>query len=203
MDGIQFLLGQHAQVHSTAVAVPETGFGLEDLIFMSLDDTSARCRPGPAFNSVAWLVWHMARCEDVAVNVVIGDREQVLDDSWLERLKLQRTDIGTGMEEEEVSRLSEAVDIPALRDYRASVGRRTREVLAGVDAAQIATVAPPERVERAFASGAVEAESGQWLKGFWQGRTLGWFLWLANGHNYWHLGEANVVVNAMGRGAGR
>lgn len=38
-----------------------------------------RLRPGPHLNSLVWLVWHMGRTEDVAVNLVVAGRDQVLE----------------------------------------------------------------------------------------------------------------------------
>ena len=46
-----------------------------------------RLTPREGFNSIARLFWHLARCEDVAINAVIRRREQVLDEAgWLDRL---------------------------------------------------------------------------------------------------------------------
>ena len=49
-----------------------------------------RRRPVKGSNSLAWLLWHMARIEDVAVNVVVANRRQVFDEGWAERLKVPR-----------------------------------------------------------------------------------------------------------------
>src|SRR3972149_4152820 len=91
-----------------------------------------RARPH-GLNSLAWLVWHMARSEDVGINVVIAGRRQVFDEGdWAARLNVTRRDVGTGMSADEVAELSEQIRIPELRLYRAAVGRRTREVVAAL-----------------------------------------------------------------------
>lgn len=41
-----------------------------------LPDDQLRLRP-QGWNSIAYLLWHMARCEDVAANVVVAQRPQV------------------------------------------------------------------------------------------------------------------------------
>src|SRR5436309_14755882 len=99
MDTIQFFLHQHALVHSKEVAEGE--WSLEDSILKGLTEQDWRARPGNGGNSIAWLVWHMARTEDVAVNLLVAGRTQVLhEEGWLERLKV-REDIGTSMNDEE------------------------------------------------------------------------------------------------------
>jgi len=37
-------------------------------------------------NSLVWLVWHMARAEDVPVNLVVARGDQVLDEVRVKRL---------------------------------------------------------------------------------------------------------------------
>ncbi len=202
MNAIDFILDQHAQVHAASVGEGRAPIAMEDLLFWELDEDSARRRPLPFLNSVAWLVWHMARCEDVAVNAVIAGSPTVLDESWLKRLEIDRRDIGTGMNDAEVTGFSETVAIGALRDYRAEVGKQTRRVLREIDLSSLDEVPEPEHLARIFQSGAVGSEGG-WVRGFWRGKTKGWFLWLATGHNYYHFGEAEVVRNAMGLGSGR
>ena len=39
-----------------------------DRLFDRLSEEQLRCRPHPVLNSVAWVVWHIARAEDVGVN---------------------------------------------------------------------------------------------------------------------------------------
>jgi DinB superfamily len=78
---------------------------------------------------MAWLVWHMARYEDI-LNLLLVGRPQVLDEEhWLPRLNLSVRDVGTGMGDDEVSDLSARLDLSALRDYYIAVERRTVDVV--------------------------------------------------------------------------
>src|SRR5262245_55885219 len=87
MDAIDFFLLRYTDVHRVLVG------GLLD----ELTETQIRTRPHPGVNTVAWLVWHMARIEDVGVNRFLADRTQVIDDGWRARLRVARRDVGTGM----------------------------------------------------------------------------------------------------------
>ena len=77
LDLVTFFLRQHAAVHASDVSghVFST-----QRIFGELSDDQMRMRPGPGLNSLVWLLWHMARTEDAAVNPVVAARPQVLDD---------------------------------------------------------------------------------------------------------------------------
>ncbi len=204
MDALQLLLIEHARTHSEAVAPASGPLWLEDAVCAGLADDQLRLRPSDGGNSLAWLLWHTARIEDVAVNVVLAAQPQVLDlDGWRTRLNLTNRDVGTGMADTDVANLGARVDIPTLRAYRAAVGRRTRAQVAAMQSDELALPVTARDVERAAAIGAFSQEA-EWLRSFWEGRPKGWYLsWTAAGHNYLHLGEAMCIKGRAGLGRGR
>ena len=129
MDARDLFLDQHAAVH--AAAVGGNKMSLADRTFGGLSDAQMRVRPREDLNSIAWLMFHIARAEDVMVNVILAGRSQVFDDSWDNRLGVTRRDFGIGMTSSEVTELTQQVDVAALREYRDAVGGRTREVVSG------------------------------------------------------------------------
>src|SRR5438034_8395477 len=81
MDWLGFFLLRYGDLHGRLV---------EDLL-AGLSEDQVRRRPDPRVNTIAWLLWHAARIEDVGVNGLVADRPQVLDDEeWLGRMKLVR-----------------------------------------------------------------------------------------------------------------
>ena len=194
MDLVTFFLRQHAAVHASDVSghvYPS------QRIFDELSDDQMRMRPGPGLNSLVWLLWHMARTEDVAVNLVVARRDQVLDARWMERMNVPWWIIGTGMTEEEVATVSAGAEIAAVRAYRAAVGLRTREVVQTLGVAAWEEVVDAEDIRRAAATGAFR----DWAEGRrypWQGWTRADQLASsAVRHNSGHLGEA-VTIRGLG-----
>src|SRR6266511_6262228 len=116
MDAITFFLSRYGDLHT----------GLVDGLLAKLPEAHLRTRPHPGVNTVAWLLWHSARIEDLAVNRFLADRPQVLDDGWFERLAVARRDVGTGMSDAEVDDLSARIDLEALRGYWDAVTRPER-----------------------------------------------------------------------------
>lgn len=201
MDALQFFLVQHARTHSAEVAEVEGG-SFADRVFGGLTDDQMRLRPAKGLNSLAWLLWHMARTEDVAVNVVIGRESQVLDDEWLRRLGVSRRDIGTGMTEDDVAELTERIDLTAARAYRTAVGRRTREVAGQLAPARWEEVIGPADIARAVEQSAF-GPNADWVGRIWQNRTGGGHLGTVGiAHNAMHLGEALCVRSQAGLGLG-
>jgi len=190
MDALDFFLVRYDQVHRV----------LTDPAIRQLDDARWRGRPHPGANTVAWLLWHMARVEDVGVNRFAADRPQVHDEGWLGRLGVNRRDVGTGMSDAEVDEFSARVDLAALRGYWDAVTRRTPEVVASLRGADLDALVPKERVERvASAEGAV-APGAEWLTEFWAGgRTRAWVLAQTPLlHVYGHYFEARAVAGLWG-----
>src|SRR6478735_6125613 len=112
----------------------------------------------------------MARTEDVAVNLLVAGRPQVLhEEGWLERLKI-RQDIGTSMNDEEVGDFSALVDIAAILAYRHAVGRRTREIVQNMRPEEFNEPIRHEGVEALFPQGAL-VEGAARIATFWGDKT--------------------------------
>lgn len=191
-----FFLRQHAAVHASDVG----GASLVERVFGGLDDETMRMRPGRGLNSLVWLVWHMARTEDAAVNPVVAARDQVLNEEWIRRMNVPWRTIGTGMTDQEVADLTAHADIAAVRAYRSAVGRRTQEVVRAMRPdAWDEIVATPD-IRRAAAVGALR----DWV----EGTKYPWLGWTraeqrassALRHNAAHIGEAVTIRGIAGAG---
>ena len=201
MDATELLLRDHARTHSLAVGQPEGGISIADVVVSGLDDDQIRCRPQAGLNSLAWLIWHMARSEDAGVNLLVAKRPQVLDeDGWLHRLHVSVHDIASGMTDDEVSDFSAHVNIGDLMAYREAVGRRTCEVVAALRPAALDQEIDGSEIERAFAAGTFSQNAG-WLRVFMSGKSKAFVLGhVATGHNFMHLGEAWAIRSLLGLG---
>jgi hypothetical protein len=90
MDAIDFFVRHYERLHMQ----------VERDFLHSLSDAQMRLRPH-GLNSIAWLVWHIARYEDI-LNLLLVGRPQVLDEEhWLPRLRVSMRDVGTGPSESE------------------------------------------------------------------------------------------------------
>ena len=195
MDPVTFFLQQHAAVHTSDVGGRPS---LVERVFDELSDDQMRMRPAPGLNSLVWLLWHMARTEDAAVNPVVAARDQVLDDEWMRRMNVPWRIIGTGMTEDEVSEMTARADIAAVRAYRSAVGRRTQEVVRALRSEAWEEIVEVEDIRRGAAVGAfrdwVEGTNYSWL-GWTRAEQLGSS---ALRHNSAHIGEAVTIRSLAG-----
>ena len=196
MDLVTFFLRQHAAVHASDVS----GASLVERVFGGLSDEQMRLRPGPRLNSLVWLLWHMARTEDAAVNPVVAARDQVLDEDWIRRMDVPWRTIGTGMTTDEVTEMSTRADVAAVRAYRSAVGRRTQEVVRALRPEAWDEIVEVPDIRRAAAAGALR----DWV----EGASYPWLGWtraeqLASSalrHNSAHIGEAVTIRSLAGVG---
>jgi hypothetical protein len=197
MDWRTLFTMQHRQVHSSALSGDDTDFHMPDMILHDMSEEQLRLTPRDDQNSVAWLLWHIARCEDVVTGAVLSSGGQVLDDGWDVKMRVPRRDIGTGMTAAEVRELSQRIDIDALLEYRLRVGRRTDELLGQLDDRSLDEPVRPDHVDVLRALETFGEHAG-WVGDYWQTRSKAWFLWLPTGHCYQHLGEAITVRTLVG-----
>ena len=78
---------------------------VDDLTGGLTDEVSAY-RPTPSANSIAWLLWHSARVQDIQLAHVAGVEQVWTRDGWVDRfgLDLPRDDTGYGHGADEVAR---------------------------------------------------------------------------------------------------
>lgn len=186
---INLFMQQHAAVHAAEVS-GSGQWSFADEVWQGLSEAAARRIPPDGEHSMAWCIWHLARIEDVTMNLLLAGQAQVLADGWQARLNVVAGDTGNGMTAETILHLSAVIDLPALLAYRCAVGRRTRENVARLTAVQLKQPVDPLRLERVRAEGAV-LPAGSPVLEYWSGLTLaGLLLMPPTRHNFVHLNEA-------------
>ena len=187
---IRLFLRQHAMLHTVKMAQSEP-WSFEDKVLNDMTEEQIRRIPRNCEHSVAWCIWHMARIEDVTMNVLVAGSSQILHwGNWLERMKMTVCDTGNEMAEEDVAKLSAAIDIEALRAYRLAVGRRTREIAEQLEPDELKQKVEPSRLQQVMAEGAV-VEAARGLIDYWSRRNIaGLLLMPPTRHNFIHLNEA-------------
>jgi hypothetical protein len=156
-------------------------------------------RPCAGSSSIAWLLWHALRHQDVAINAVVRGAPEVLArDGWAERVGASAFAGGTGLAEADDRDAAGRLVGPELEAYAAAVWHST--------AAWLATVEPDDldRVPDAPAAlqaAAVDAEAYPWLHRMWHDKPVSFYVsWEAVGHGYNHLGEMVHLRNELGLG---
>ena len=120
----------------------ETEFLLEALEGLSPDELT--WQPGPAANSIGWILWHMVRVEDMWIQFFAQFKPELWErDGWHEKFGLPTRDNGFGHTAEQVNNFPR-LDLEEFLLYRAAVREATLAFLATLTPNDMETV-PRER----------------------------------------------------------
>lgn len=105
-----------------------------------LTDEVSNYRPTPEANTIAWLLWHSARVQDLQLADIADVEEVWTRDGWVDRfgLDLPRRDTGYGHSAADVAKVRASADL--LAGYYRAVHKFTCEYVATVTAAELARV---------------------------------------------------------------
>ena len=105
-----------------------------------LTDEVSIFRPTSTANSIAWLIWHSARIQDVQLAAICGIDQVWFSGDWVDRfnLDLPRDAHGYGHTPEEVGKVRVPADL--LAGYYHAVHKMTLEYIAGVTPEELARV---------------------------------------------------------------
>ena len=97
-------------------------------------------RPTPQANSIAWLIWHSARCQDLQLCDVAGFEQVWTRDGWADRfgLDLPQNDIGYGHSPDDVAKVHAPAEL--LAGYYRAVHKVTLEYIATVTPQELSRI---------------------------------------------------------------
>lgn len=187
---ITLFMRQHAMLHTMAMSGTEP-WSFEDQVLGDMSEEEVRRIPTRQEHSVAWCIWHIARIEDVAMNMLVAGSTQVMNQgNWLRQMNLKFRHTGNAMNQEEIEAISRSVNIIALRAYRLAVGRKTRQIVLDLEPGDFKLKVKTTRLNKVMEEGAV-VEGARDIVDYWSRRDIaGLLLMPATRHNLVHLNEA-------------
>ena len=162
----QLFLDIHARLNRSEASGTEENE--VDVLFRDLDRAEYAIMPTSKDETIAWVLWHIARIEDLTMNLLVARHQQVLDDRWLDRLNIKVKDTGNAMSDEEIMRLSSEVQIDELISYRNEVARKTRETIGKLKPEDMRRRMEQKDLERILDEGGLTTDDDSvWLLDFW------------------------------------
>ncbi len=170
-------------------------YSFADEVWEGASEATLRCVPPKFEHSIAWIIWHLARIEDMTMNGLLAGKTQVFfQNDWPTKLKIDLRHSGNVvMDDADVTELSKVIDIDALKTYRLAVGRSTQEVVKTLEADDLERNVEPARLQELLENGSVVEEASDLLT-YWGSLTIaGLLLMPPTRHNFVHLNEALKV----------
>jgi hypothetical protein len=196
---IALFLAQHAMVHSQEMS-GEDHWSFEDEVLVELAEEQYRYIPAGGEHSIAWILFHIARIEDITMNMLVAGTAQLFTrDRWMRKLCVTISHSANRMGDAAVTVLSAQIDIDALREYRRTVGRSTREIVTHLKPEVLARKIDPVRLRSVMDEGALLPEAVEILN-YWSKRTIaGLLLMPPTRHSFLHLNEALRIKGGLRR----
>jgi len=222
-SAIELFLDQHAMVHSAKMSKSKL-WSFEDEVLNDIIDMKHRPEgdvlslskglsgstspfqgnlrdvPPGGEHSIAWILFHIARIEDITMNMLVAGTPQLfVRDHWADKLNVSILHSANKMDDRGVAAFSTQIDIDALVLYRQSVGRRTREIVRKLKPEELKQKADPSRLQKVMDEGALLPEAIEILN-YWSKRTIaGLLLMPPTRHNFLHLNEALRIKQKLQR----
>lgn len=162
----QLFFDLHAKLHVSSMT--GTQKNEVDRLLSGLTPDEYRIMPTSEDETIAWVLWHIARIEDLTMGILVAGGGQIFDDKWKKQLNAPISDTGNALSDDEIMELSCQLDIEALIAYRNAVGQRTRDIVASLSAGDIKRKVSLQGLEEVkLAGGVTDQEDSIWLLDFW------------------------------------
>ncbi|MEL6406660.1 MAG: DinB family protein [Chloroflexota bacterium] len=165
-----------------------------DYLFDEYTEAQLRAIPHESMNTLVWNMWHVARVEDSGVTRFVTGEEQVLKSgNWNAKMNIDIMSFGYGMSRDDMTRLSETINLEGLRGYWNAVIGFTFTALDSLTEdrlEEVITVAERDRILIDEEVGYEHVKEDNPYAGMTRRDALYHFSVL---HYYWHGGEVRTI----------
>jgi hypothetical protein len=96
-EGRRLFSEQYNSVHLSDICVDDP-ITMEDYLWYGLDEETFSQAKNRKDRTIAYVMWHSARIEDMSMNILVNDDTQVIDnDNWVNRINATIYDTGNSL----------------------------------------------------------------------------------------------------------
>jgi len=162
----ELFLELHARLHLSEIS--NTEHNEVDALIGDLMNNEYAIMPTAKDETIAWVIWHIARIEDLTMAILVAGEEQLFNDEWKQKLNSPITDTGNALCDNEIINLSKSLVLHELLNYRNEVGKRTRQIVKSLLIDAIRRKVSPQGLDKILLEGGVtKQEESIWLLNFW------------------------------------
>ena len=179
----------HAKLHLSEVS--DTDKNEVDALLQDLSREEYAVMPTGKDETIAWALLHIARIEDLTINMLVAGTEQLFNNEWKERLNVAITDTGNALSDDEIMELSKTINTTELLRYRNEVAKRTRQIIQLLAPEDMKRKIAPADLTRILENGGVTRQKDSiWLLDFWAKKDVaGILLMPPTRHAMLHLND--------------
>lgn len=156
----------HAKLHPSQISGTERNEA--DALFDDLSKDEYAIMPTAKDETIAWVLWHISRIEDLTINMLVARGEQLFNKAWQERMNVSICDTGNALSDDEIMNFSKNINLNELLLYHNAVAARTRETVRNLKAGDMKRIVASVDLDRILAeSGVTRQKDSIWLLDFW------------------------------------
>lgn len=167
----QLFLDIHARLNEARVS--NTSFNEVDQLIQDLTVEEYAVMPTKNDETIAWVLWHIARIEDITMNILVAKQKQIFNEDWQTLLHCPITDTGNALNDDEIIELSHSINIQELLNYRNEVAKQTRKIVSLLtyeDMIRKVDITDIHKIKQI--NGVTDHENSIWLLDFWSKKDV-------------------------------
>jgi hypothetical protein len=144
-----------------------------DSLIDGLETSQYSIMPTSMDETIAWALWHIARIEDLTMNLLVADQDQLFNEEWKVKMNSSITDTANALSDEEIMKHSKNLNKQELLHYRNAVGLRTKEIIQNLTATDLLRTISKAGLDKILAEGGVTTQQDSiWLLDFWGNKDV-------------------------------
>jgi hypothetical protein len=167
----ELFLEIHENLHLSSIYSGKTNE--VDSLIVGLETSQYSIMPTNKDETIAWVLWHIARIEDLTMNILVAGQDQLFNEEWMVKMNSSITDTANVMSDEEIMEHSKNMNISELLHYRNAVGLRTKEIIQNLTATDLLRTISKQSLDKILSEGGVTKQQDSiWLLDFWGNKDV-------------------------------
>lgn len=149
--------------------------------------------------NIIWNLWHIIRIEDLIVNILIREKESILNEKLKNKLNISITDTGNSLSKEEIKKLAKYINIDKLKYYSDKISEKTINLINQLKAEDMKRKINKINLDKIISGGGVSKDN-LWLIDYWSKKDIaGLLLMPLSRHIIVHLNQCYRYVETKSK----
>ena len=149
--------------------------------------------------NIIWNLWHIMRIEDLIVNILICEKESILNEKLKNELNISITDTGNSLTKEEIKKFAKNINIKKLKYYSNKISKNTINLIKRLKAEDIKRKINKINLEKII-NGCGVTKDNLWLIDYWSKKDIaGLLLMPLSRHIIVHLNQCYKYIETKSK----
>lgn len=149
--------------------------------------------------NIIWNLWHIMRIEDLIINILICEKESILNEKLKNELNISITDTGNSLTKEEIKKFAKNINIKKLKYYSDKISKNTINLIKRLKAEDIKRKINKINLEKII-NGCGVTKDNLWLIDYWGKKDIaGLLLMPLSRHIIVHLNKCYKYIETKSK----